>query len=136
MFDALARRRSNDVRYAARWVGLCDAEDIVHDAYETAIRRDPAPTSVKLAIKQHACAFIAARHRGWVGLSDPDASIACDQAPIDERLDDRAWLRRADPADIVAVIGCPSSARALSRKTARQLRRTRRKISQCKNASY
>ena len=135
MPDALTRRRGEDVLYASRWVGPCDAEDIVHDAYETAIRRRPARTSIRLAIKQHACALIATRRRGWAGLADPDESIACGEALLDERFDDRAWLRRADLADVVAVVDCPSSSRAPSRKTARQLRRARRRISQCKIAN-
>lgn len=118
-----------------RWVGFTDAEDVIHDAYEVALRRGDRPTSMRLAIKQCACALVAARARGWTALGETAEAVPSGEVSIGERLDVKRALEGCDGRDVAELIETTGGARALSRDVAKRMRRARRRVRNCLTAT-
>lgn len=128
MRPELGQNRARELAYARFWVSLPDAEDVLHDAYEIALRREPKPTRLRLAIKQSACRFMAARARGWTTLGPQAEQVPARRRPLELRLD---LARAADPVDVQTMVELEGGARAPSRANARALRRARRRLRNC-----
>lgn len=128
---AIGQNRRRDLAYAMRWLELQDAEDVIHDAYEVALRRGERPTSLRLAIKQCMGQFMAARARGWSVLGDRAERLADVEVCLDLRVDLRRTLGTCDDPDLETLLDLQGGARAPSRANARALRRARRRVRNC-----
>lgn len=128
MSAAIGKNRPRDLAYAMRWLDIWDAEDIVHDAYEVALRRWGRPTSLRLAIKQCVGRFVAARARGWTALGEQVERLPSDEVSIGERLDLRRALATCNSEDVAELIETAPGARAPSRAVARRIRLARRRV--------
>jgi hypothetical protein len=131
MYPELGRHRARELAYAMSWVAHPDAEDVLHDAYEIAIRRGGRPTNIRLAIKQSACRFLASRARGWATLGDSVELIPDRDRSVALRVD---LARALDRKDLETVLELEDGARALSRARARSLRLARRRLRSCLTA--
>lgn len=127
MPPAIGKNRPLDLAYAMRWLDLQDAEDVVHDAYEVALRRGERPTSLRLAIKQCMGQFMAARARGWTVIGDGAERVAA--VGVDFEL--RQALESCNEADLETLLDLQGGGRALSRANARKWRRARRRVCNC-----
>lgn len=128
MYPELGQNRARELAYARFWVAHPDAEDVLHDAYEIALRREPKPTRIRLAIKQSACQFLAARARGWTTLGPQAEQVPARRRSLELRLD---LARAVDPVDVQTMVELEPSSRAPSRADARSLRRARRRLRNC-----
>jgi hypothetical protein len=131
MRRAIGENRPRDLAYAMFWVGIHDAEDVIHDAYEIALRRGERPTSLRLAIRQCVGRFVAARARGWAALGDAVDQVASDEPTFEARLDLRRGLERCNAVDVAELVAAVGGARAPSRDLGRRLRLARRRVSNC-----
>ena len=102
---------------------LSDSEDIVHDAYELALRRYPKRTSMRLAVKQCAGLFLAARARGWGCIAEPDQLADAGAAAPVQIVEMREAFASVRVLDLVTIIEGDGE-----RRRTPEFRRARRRV--------